>query len=667
MANMGNATGRFDRAKERADLREYAAAKLEPAGKTFVCPSCGSGSGPHRTPALKIGEYRGEDSWKCFSCNAGGDVFDLVGAVLGTDDKVEQLEEVERFFGIDQADDPGVARPQKAKPPEKAIADLSDGRAREAAHVESCRAAMSEGCDGFAYLLGRGFTAGEIRRFGFGWDEGRKRVVIPWPDEGASWYHIDRDVTDTAQAKYVKPRSADVGEQPILGLDALGGDVAFVVEGALDAYALRACGQPALALCSTHCRRLPQAMKGVGFSGTAVLMLDADGPGQEGAEDLLGDLLAAGIDAWSVTGKNAFLGAKDAAELLARDREALAGNLDKFAAMVKETAAKRRRERHVEVLAALHADDPATAADDILAMRGFADPVPTGIRGLDAALDGGLRPGVATLGAVSSLGKTTLSVQVADAIAQAGRTVLFVTIEQSAREIVSKSLSRAMRVLAGMPDGVASTNSINDAARRGRWGTAQATALERAVEEYKRRVAPRMRILEGSRQPRVDDVRAAAEAMLALDGEAPVVFIDYLQLLAPQDEHDTDKRVIDRNMMSLRQLARDLSTPVWVISSLNRSSYSGALSMESFKESGAIEYGSDVLLGLQPRGIEERIAGAGNETRAKAEAKAAAKESKRTGLCELKVLKNRNGRVPIEGVPLDFVAVSSLFREVKGE
>ena len=52
-------------------------------------------------------------------------------------------------------------------------------------------------------------------------------------------------------------------------------------------------------------------------------------------------------------------------------------------------------------------------------------------------------------------------------------------------------------------------------------------------------------------------------------------------------------------MMELKRLSRDYKLPLIGISSFNRDSYTEAVSMKSFKESGAIEYSSDVLMGLQ--------------------------------------------------------------------
>jgi replicative DNA helicase len=142
------------------------------------------------------------------------------------------------------------------------------------------------------------------------------------------------------------------------------------------------------------------------------------------------------------------------------------------------------------------------------------------------------------------------------------------------------------------------------------------------------------------------------------------VFIDYLQLMASPDEHLSDKQAADRNVMDLRHMARDLKTCVFVISSLNRSSYSGGVSMDAFKESGAIEYGSDVLLGLQPRGMDDRLEETTeNKQRMEARKMVKAFKSRSSREAELLVLKNRSGGLPDHGIPLAYDAMSNLFTD----
>lgn len=117
-----------------------------------------------------------------------------------------------------------------------------------------------------------------------------------------------------------------------------------------------------------------------------------------------------------------------------------------------------------------------------------------------------------------------------------------------------------------------------------------------------------------------------------MNGQVPVVFIDYLQLLSVGDVGSTDKQNVDKTVLELKRISRDFRTPVIVVSSFNRTSYRNSAAMEAFKESGAIEYSADVLIGLQFAGVGD----AGFDVN---EAK-----RKNPRQIEVIILKHRNGR-----------------------
>jgi replicative DNA helicase len=106
---------------------------------------------------------------------------------------------------------------------------------------------------------------------------------------------------------------------------------------------------------------------------------------------------------------------------------------------------------------------------------------------------------------------------------------------------------------------------------------------------------------------------------------------------------------------------------VVVISSLNRASYTKSITMEAFKESGAIEYGTDVLIGLQIRNRFIYKTGNGVSTKTESQYHQEAAEhyeretSKDIREIELKVIKNRNG---IKGkVNLEYKTAVNYIRE----
>ena len=63
--------------------------------------------------------------------------------------------------------------------------------------------------------------------------------------------------------------------------------------------------------------------------------------------------------------------------------------------------------------------------------------------------------------------------------------------------------------------------------------------------------------------------------------------------------NSNDKLRTDVNITSLKRISRDYKIPILVISSFNRMSYDKDITLSAFKESGGIEYSSDIIIGLQ--------------------------------------------------------------------
>ena len=286
-------------------------------------------------------------------------------------------------------------------------------------------------------------------------------------------------------------------------------------------------------------------------------------------------------------------------------------------------------------------------ADDLKWSEGRVDPLPTGFESLDALLDGGLYPeALYSIGALSSLGKTTFVLQIADHIAAAGHDVLYVALEQSAAELRAKTISRLTDEI-NHQYGRLSVTQIMNPTKRAHWKhpgciTEQGKAYAAALDAYKRGIGQHMRIIEGVGNITVERIRGDVEKNIRFRGVAPVVVIDYTQILAPAAEKLTDKQNVDRNIVELKRLARDKHLPVIAICSFNRDSYYSPVDKDSFKESGSIEYSADVLIGIHPRGMKQpqsekdKIRAENNKN-----VKACMKKTERD--LEAVVLKNRNG------------------------
>ena len=129
-----------------------------------------------------------------------------------------------------------------------------------------------------------------------------------------------------------------------------------------------------------------------------------------------------------------------------------------------------------------------------------------------------------------------------------------------------------------------------------------------------------------------------------------MVLVDYLQIIAPSDVHFTDKQNLDRAVCALKKLSRTHGLTVLAISSFNRENYNMEATMAAFKESGGIDYSTDVLLGLQARGAGQRSFSLEEE------------KKKDPRELELKILKNRSAALG-SPVPFRYYPAFSCFEE----
>ena len=196
--------------------------------------------------------------------------------------------------------------------------------------------------------------------------------------------------------------------------------------------------------------------------------------------------------------------------------------------------------------------------------------------------------------------------------------VLFFSYEQSPYDLWVKSIARLSKI-AGSP-------VKNEDIKEGK----QAAKVEEAAKAYKR-FAKWIKVIEGDRQHTVKRIRLLAQREKMKTAKPPVIVIDYLQIL-PVDDPAQDKRVaVDLIVSDLRRIARDIGSPIIVISSVSRAMYKD-VKLSSFKESGGIEYGTDIAAILS---VE-------NEAKEGADRTVA-----------LNIIKNRNGRRGKVGMTYD--------------
>jgi replicative DNA helicase len=580
----------------------------------YICPICRSGTGPKGTPAFRV---KG-NTWKCFSCGKGGDIADLIQHTLGCSQK-EAIASAERFAGID--------RPyEKEKPAQEEKTMETKTKADNAEFIKKCQEHLQNTPRAIEYAARRGIELADLKEWGWGADPDRYDSIVIPKDGGM---YEERAITDICVSHYKAPGQEDT----LLWSDALynpNGQDVFVVEAPFDAASIRKIGYQATALCSTNnfpllIKKLKEKMT----KNTLIIALDKDEVGVKAVKKYRDDLAKTGVkfyiadDVWSEC--------KDANELAVKDPNEFVDRLIKVQYDALESF-DRAKEEYVEENSAFSLID--AFLDNIRSNKYV--PIATGFLNFDRVMGGGIRPLLYAVGAAPSFGKTTWTLQLADQLAEAGHDVLFFSLEMSEDEIMAKSVSRHSFDICGDLEEALSSEDITNGDGHYFFSDDRKKLFADSVEKYRSHARHNF-IFEGQWNTTVKTIKDKTEHHIKVTSSKPLIIVDYLQMISHESDRLSDKQIVDQAVLELKRMSRDLEIPVIVISSFNRDGYTKA-TMSSFKESGAIEYGADVLLGLEPRCEETDAKGKPVELNVE--------EFKNNSSWDmnLKILKNRNGR-----------------------
>ena len=613
--------------------------------KAYVCPLCGSGTGRNKTGAFTI--TPDGHSWKCFACDRGGDTLDLIGYVEDISDYKTKIARAAELFNLDIE---ASAEYQN----QDTQTNMHTDTKTETNYIDFYKQANKD-IQATNYPEKRGLSKAILDRFKIGYVETWKhpnasenvptspRLIIPVTKTS----YLARDTRENIPDNQKAYAKAKVGSSDIFNGRAFIEDLdkpIFIVEGEIDALSIMEVGGVAVGLGGTsNAKKLLEILEGKKLERPLILALDNDSAGIR-AQDELAKLLQDKKIPY-ITAELTTKDVKDPNEMLVKNRETFKARVEKA---ISET--RDDKEKYLE-----------TSTDNYIQdfLNGIADSVntpyiPTGFKGIDEALDGGLYEGLYIVGAISSLGKTTLVTQIADQVAKQGHDVLIFSLEMARSELMAKSISRhtIMEVLqtGGDTKNAKTVRGITAGVRYANYNDTEKKLIKDAVTAYSD-YAKHIYITEGVGDLGARQIRETVEKHVQYTGNTPLVIIDYLQILAPYNERATDKQNTDKAVMELKRISRDFKTPVIGISSFNRDNYNNSVSMQSFKESGAIEYSSDVLIGLQ-------LKGAGDKDFDPTEAK-----KKNPREIELVILKNRNGQTGTK-IPLEFYPLFNYFTEM---
>lgn len=572
-----------------------------------ACPICGNG--------VKTGCFHYYDDShrvKCFSCGFSGDLIDII-AVTKNLSKSEAIREAQNMYvGIDSNKYAKSKSVKQRTEPEQI--DYSDFFLK------------AEKNNNFKYLQERGISSDTQRYFHIGfvsdWCSPKvkeniilkggnpqkiptsPRCIIP----RNKYNYLARDVRSNSeltdeQKKYIKQNT---GRTSLFNSKALNENHIFITEGEIDAMSIVEVGGNACALCSTANRQLLLNLLNESNNQDKVfiLMLDNDDSGCKATEELSKELKKLGISHLKADYPPDI---KDPNQWLITDRESFQYGISFFEDMANKIIQEQKGNKYNAI--------------DLLEYFKTIEQQPigfeaqTGFEALDKNLAGGLHEGLYIIGAISSLGKTTFLLQIADQIATKGQDVIFFSLEMSKYELMAKSISRYTYQMVGdtttgendkIKPLARDTQQILNNRRYRAYNDDEKELIRLAIGEYEK-AASNIFIYEGrykGKRLKVENIREIVKQHIQTTKRKPVVFVDYLQIIAPADPRATDKQNTDTNTFELKEISRDYQIPVFAVSSFNRDNYQEPVSMQSFKESGAIEYSSDVLFGLQYAGMD---------------------------------------------------------------
>jgi len=587
---------------------------------------------------------------KCFSCKASYDVFDLIGIDYGLTDSKAIFDKGYELFGI-RIDAPRRSTPEKdfkgidgqkqAKTGQnehtRTVTQPHTGKTEDdrTAYYAECKKRIGE----TDYPAQRGLSAETLERHYIGFDPAFKTK-----DSKGTFTQWKALIIPTGKESFVARNTA---------LDALKNDryrkrgiaqifghmtlqqatkPIFVVEGEIDAMSIEEVGGAAIGLGSyDNVGLLLKSLEAKKPSQPLIIAFDDEA--EEDKQKRVNETekkLSDGLERLQIPfyRLHPYGVYHDANEALMNDREGFAE-----AIAGAERIEQQAEEEAKAVYLATNTGAYLQQFVNGIAESANTEAIPTGFETLDTALDGGLYEGLYTIGAISSLGKTSLILQVADQIAEAGGDVLIFSLEMARAELMSRSISRHTHQLASI-QGIDTRNAktargITDGKKHINYSRTENDLIIAAIKAYGS-YAERIYIQEGIGDIGTEQIRETVEKHIRFTGRRPLVIVDYLQIVAPYNERATDKQNMDKCVLELKRISRDYKIPIIAISSFNRMNYKSAVSMEAFKESGAVEYSSDVLIGLQ-------LEGAGKNDFDPTEAK-----QKNPRSIELVILKNRH-------------------------
>lgn len=567
----------------------------------WKCPSCPSGTGKKGTG---INLIPNSNRFKCHACGESFTAFDLIAEHFGIDrttkngksktiGKAKEMFNVTDDFLSSNGENKKVAAPMTATATEnKPKKNYSEFYQLAQSQLAGFLKENGGTFRGLSYddlkEVGAGIaTAADLKSVGENIPASSKCLILPY----SSGRFYMRSISDNLTVK----RGNTGGKKTSIynPYNVNFEKAVFVPEGEIDCLSIHKAGFQAIALAGVgEYEKLIKYLDGLKLADKSnvriILTFDNNdtGAGQDNAQKALQALNKAGYPAI-----NAILSPNekyDANEYLQKD---FSGFRERLTEIYRQANREFSKIGGVEVLADVfdELDAMSEKLQGSLLKWGF----PT----LDEKLP--MLPGCYLLGALPSLGKTTFALNVAANICEQGAAVLYVSYEPTKNQIAVKDLAGYWfkKIWKNHRDN-RSTQFVPTATQimLGRYNLTFGFEEMKKVREELKAKRKNFYFLQGRRETARDLIK---KIKLYVDNGVKFIVIDYVQLIKGTDTTKTAREQIDETIRELQIFQSENDLVMLFISSFNRENYRNYACLESFKESGGLEFTADAILALQ--------------------------------------------------------------------
>ena len=591
-------------------------------GKSCVCPQCGTGSNGGKGDGIRQKEYpqgSGKFSWYCYGGLHTGkrsmSNCDVIAAAYGISDNAELARKLEELF-------PDLKEPKDFSS-SKENSSGTEERKNYSKMYTNCRNALPSFLATQPDWKWRELTNETLHEAGVGYNcnyRGKRVMIIPYDDESFFWREVDGN--GRGMNKGGKRRLLET-----LPLKTGAGKVNFLTEGEIDALSIKQALVPykenfgvasigSVSFDRLLVKELDKTYGDLEEKPRIIWLADNDAKDKEGksASKIVDALNAAGYPAIKIYFAPIGEVKVDANEYLQRNGtyalgEFLLGvaddNESELDAVEEKIKAAIREQEIAEAEA--HGITRCTVADYLSSGRFDSELATlskfsgrkTGFANLDEKQI--FLPALYVLGGAPGTGKTTFAWQLLNQLAAGdvdrGREkeyCVYCSYEMTLAEMISKSIAREMR-RKHLAKGTGLCLSSADIRRGFGHDSEEFKAARTKLEKQKNSLT----VLE-LRNTTVEELLAELKREAKAAGDMPLnITIDYLQLVPITNQKATARERVDEVMLRLKTFQKEVGATVLLLSSLSRDANKyGGNQLFSFKESGSIEYSSDVTWSL---------------------------------------------------------------------